>query len=108
MHVAVYITTRNEKEAVKIASILLKERLVACANIMPKIESAYWWKGKLKKHSEALLIAKTRKELMPKIIATVKKHHSYSVPCVNAIPIVKGNPDFLKWLDEELKTKKKK
>lgn len=103
MHVAVYITARNLKEARKIAFALLKDRLVACINIVPEIESSYWWKGKLEQHSESLIIAKTRKELVNKIIETVKKHHSYTVPCVNAIPIIKGNTDWLRWLDKEIK-----
>lgn len=106
MHVAVYITTRNLKEARKIGSILLKERLAACINIIPEIESTYWWKGNLEQHDESLLVAKTRKELVGRIIETVKKHHSYSAPCVNALPILRGNPEWLRWLDGETKTKK--
>ena len=106
MHVAVYIITKNLKEARKVGSMLLKERLVACINIVPAIESMYWWKGKITHHGESLLVAKTRKELVSTIIQTVKKHHSYSVPCVNALPIIKGNPDYLKWLDKETKNKK--
>ncbi len=99
-YVAVYITAKDGKEAQKIAGVLLKQRLIACANITT-IKSSYWWRGKIQKHGEALLIAKTKRNLMKKIIAAVKKHHSYSVPCVNALPILEGNPDFLKWIEEE-------
>ena len=93
---------KDEKEAQKIAGVLLKERLIACANIT-NIKSAYWWRGRIQRHGEALLIAKTKRKLMKKIIATVKKHHSYSTPCVNALPILEGNPDYLKWIDKETK-----
>lgn len=98
--IAVYITARDMKEAEKLSDILLEQRLIACANIMP-IRSAYWWRGKIEKHGEYLIIAKSKQRLMKKIIATVKKHHSYTVPCVNALPILEGNPDFLKWIDEQ-------
>lgn len=98
--IAVYITAKDRKEAEKIAGILLRKRLIACANVMP-IKSAYWWKGRIEKHGEFLLIAKTKKSLYKKILAEVKKHHSYSVPCVNALPIIEGNPDYLKWVEEE-------
>ncbi len=105
MHVAVYITTKNVKEARKIGSILLHERLVACINIIPEIESMYWWNNKLEQHGESLVIAKTRKDLVEKILKIVKENHSYSVPCVNALPIAKGNPDYLKWIDKETRKK---
>ncbi|MBI4018584.1 MAG: divalent-cation tolerance protein CutA [Candidatus Aenigmarchaeota archaeon] len=98
--IAVYITARNVKEAEKIAGVLLEQRLIACANIMP-IRSAYWWKGKIEKHGEALLIAKTRKSLYKRILTAVKKNHSYSAPCVNALPITAANPDYLRWVEKE-------
>ncbi len=106
-YVTVYITTKDPKEAKKIARLLLKERLIACANIIPKIESAYWWKGKIESHPEALLIGKTEKGLEKEIISFVKKHHSYTVPCVNFLPILKGNPDWLAWLEKETKNTRK-
>ncbi len=105
MYLAVYITTKNKNEARKIAKILLKERLVACTNIVPNIESLFWWKGKIANSKEALLLCKTRRGLEDKIIKTVKKHHSYSVPCINFLPVEKGNPDFLRWIDKETRNK---
>jgi periplasmic divalent cation tolerance protein len=105
MYLTVYITTKNKNEAKRIAKILLKERLIACSNIVPCIESFYWWKGKIVKDSEALLIGKTRNGLEDKILKAVKKHHSYTVPCVNFLPIAKGNPDYFKWLESETRKK---
>lgn len=103
MHVAAYITARNVKEARKIGSVLLEERLAGCINIIPEIESMYWWKGKMEQHNESLLIAKTRRSLVKKLIKKVREIHSYAVPCVNALPIAEGNTDWLKWLDKETK-----
>jgi periplasmic divalent cation tolerance protein len=101
--IAVYITAKDEKEAEKLGSILVKERLAGCINIIPNIRSSYWWKGKIENMPEALLIAKTKEELFQQLLASVKKNHSYSVPCVNALPILDGNPDYLKWLENETK-----
>mgnify|MGYP001610399562 CR=1 FL=1 len=105
MYLTVYITAKDAKEARKISSALLKKRLIACANIIPKIESSYWWKGKIAKEMEALLLCKTRRGLEDKIIAAVKKYHSYRVPCINFLAIEKGNPDFLKWIEKETRNK---
>ncbi len=101
--VAIYITASNQKEARKIGKMLVEERLAGCVNIIPKIESFYWQKGALEKSNESVVIAKTRRNLVNKVITFVKKHHSYSVPCINAFPILEGNPNYLEWLDKETK-----
>ena len=99
--VVVFITTGSEEEARNIADHLLSRRKAACVNIMPKIESHFWWQEKLDSARESLLIVKTKASLLPEIINLVKEIHSYEVPEVIALPIVGGNPDYLKWLDEE-------
>jgi len=101
--VDVYITTKNIREARKIANILVKEKLAACVNIIPSINSVYRWKGKIVKEKESALIAKTRKSNVKEIIARVKNVHSYSVPCIVAVPILDGNKDYLKWIKKETK-----
>jgi len=101
--VAVYITTSNQKDARKLGKMLVKERLAGCVNIIPEIESIYWWKGRIEHHDEAVLIVKTRRALVKRLIHFVKKYHSYTVPCINALPILEGNPDYLRWLAKETK-----
>jgi periplasmic divalent cation tolerance protein len=101
--VIIYITTKNVAEARKIANTLVKEKLVACANIIPKIESTYWWKGKIEKSNEATIILKTKKKLVKDVIKRVKELHSYTVPCIITIPITGGNKDFLNWINEVVK-----
>ncbi len=96
-----YITASDEKEAEKIADMLLEKRLIACANMFP-VKSRYWWKGKIAKSREFLLLCKTQMNKSEEIIKEVKKIHSYDVPCINFIPTGKGSPDFLKWVDKEL------
>ncbi len=100
---SVYITAPDAKEAQAIASQLLKERLIACANIIPDIESLYWWDNKIKSHGEAAVIAKTKAANAKKIIKRVKEIHPYKVPCVVFWPIIKGDKDFLCWIEKETK-----
>lgn len=95
-----YITAKNKSEAEKLARVLLKAKLIACANIFP-IKSQYWWKDKIQSHDEYAIILKTKKKLVKDVIKNVKKHHSYDVPCVIAMPIISGNKDYLKWIGDE-------
>lgn len=99
--VIVLITTANEEEAHRISEALLKERLAACVNTIPRVESRYWWRGRLESANECLLLVKTGTSLLPAIIERVKQLHSYEVPEIIALPVASGNPDYLKWLKEE-------
>jgi periplasmic divalent cation tolerance protein len=101
--VMLYITASNAKEAKKIGTVLVKERLAACANVIDKIQSVYWWKDKIEKSAEALLIAKTKQRLAKRAIRRARALHSYECPCIVALPIVDGNPSFLKWISQETK-----
>jgi periplasmic divalent cation tolerance protein len=103
MYSIVYITTSEVDEAKKIAKTLLRERLVACTNIIPQIESLYWWEGEIEEDQESLLLAKTRSDLVDKVIARVEKIHSYETPCALEIHVKKGSEDYLAWLENALK-----
>ncbi len=96
-----YMTFGNVDEARKIAGALVAERLVACTNMFGAIESQYWWQGKITTDSEVAVIAKTRADLVDVVVARVKALHSYKVPCIVALPILVGNPDYLEWLRTE-------
>ena len=93
-----YITCPKKKEAHKIASFLVKKKLVACANIINNVDSDFIWKGKVAKAKEILIVGKTMNKNVQKIIKNVKKLHSYEVPCVIFFDIKNGNTDFLKWI----------
>ena len=97
----VYITARDKKQAQKIGRALVTEHLVACANIFDAVDSLYFWKGRLCDEREAVLIVKTRDTLLNRLVKRVKTLHSYSVPCVVAVPIVGGNKEFLSWVKKE-------
>ncbi len=98
-----YVTCSNEKEAHRIARALLEKRMIACANIVPRIHSFYWWKGRiLEEQPESLLLLKTVKGKENKIIKEIKKNHSYSVPCIEFIEVKKSSREYEKWLKGEI------
>jgi periplasmic divalent cation tolerance protein len=98
----VYITAANRKEADKIAQTLVKEKLVACVSIVPDVSSRYWWEGQIEYGEELLLIAKTLPRQYKVLEKRVRSLHSYSVPEILAIPVVEGNPAYLKWLKDSV------
>ena len=103
--VVVFVTVGTQEEAQKIAGVLLERRKTACVNIVPSVDSHYWWEGKLETDREALLIIKTRAALVDELVDLVKEIHPYDVPEVIALPIVGGNRDYLEWLDREVREK---
>lgn len=103
MYVLIYITTSGAEEARRIGKRMVKERLAACANVIEKVHSLYWWKGKLEESSEAVLLLKTKKDKIKKIIAMVKKLHSYENPAIVAFPILEGSEEYLKWIEGEIR-----
>ncbi|TBR18418.1 divalent-cation tolerance protein CutA [bacterium] len=103
MYSIIFITASKDKEAEKIAKGLLESKLAACVNIVPRVKSYFWWEGKIDRADELLLIVKTRKSLVNKLIKKVKSLHGYTVPEVVAFPIINGNKDYLKWIDDSTK-----
>jgi len=97
----VYITVNNADEARKVGKEIVSQRLAACVNILGPIQSMYWWKGNLQEDNEMVVIAKTTAALVPRLIERVKAVHSYEVPCIVALPLTEGNPDFLNWIAQE-------
>jgi periplasmic divalent cation tolerance protein len=102
MFYIVLVMAKDQAEARHIGERLVEERLVACANVVPGVDSTYRWKGKVERASEALLLMKTSSEKLDRLISRVKELHSYEVPEVLALPIERGSPEYLKWLKESL------
>lgn len=100
MHIVILVTAKDETQAKRIAENLIAEKLVACANIVPGVQSIFRWKNKVDRAQEVLLVLKSRRRHFPLIVKTVQAVHSYDVPEVIALPIIEGNKDYLKWLTE--------
>jgi periplasmic divalent cation tolerance protein len=100
--IVVFVTASSAEDAQKIAVLLLEKRKAACVNIVPKVDSKFWWEGKLDSAQESLLIIKTKASALAEVIALVRQAHSYTVPEIIALPIIGGNEDYLKWVDGEV------
>lgn len=96
----VLITASSEEEGIKIAEILVNEKLAACVNILKDVSSIFFWEGKLCKEKEILLIIKTKEALFDRLIDSVRKIHGYSVPEIIFIPVTKGFERYLKFIDD--------
>lgn len=93
------ITTPNFKISKKIAQELVRKKIAACVNIIPKISSIYFWEDKICQDKECLLVIKTKLSNFSKLEKEVKKIHPYKVPEIIALQIKKGNVKYLKWID---------
>lgn len=100
--ILIYITASTQKDAVKMAKVLLQKKLISCANIIPKITSLYIWDNKIAQDEEAVLLCKTKANLYKKVVAMVSTIHTYDVPCIAQIPVQFNSP-YLKWLSANLK-----
>lgn len=101
MALFVYITCASPDEAERIGTALLDQRLAACVNILPgPVRSLYLWKGQREEAEESVLIAKTMEDRFAELNRTVRRLHSYETPCVVALPLAAGDPDYLAWVEE--------
>ena len=96
-----YITAGSHEEAIAVGRALVEDRLAACANVLPPITSLFWWDGAVHEEGEFALIVKTRRDKIDDVVDRVNAIHSYDCPCVVALPIAGGNPDFLDWIVKE-------
>ncbi len=100
--IVVLVTCGRHAEAEKIASHLVEKKLVACANLVPGIESWYWWEGKVNHDQEILLIMKTVREKFDLLVEVIRGIHSYTVPEIIALPIHQGFDAYLQWVAESV------
>lgn len=92
------VTAPDLKTARALAKAALKERLAACANLVPKVESHYWWQGKIESGAEVLIIFKTRKSKLAALEKLIVARHPYDTPEFLALTLGKGSGNYLKWL----------
>ena len=97
----IYTTTNSKQDALRIAHVLVEDQLVACVNIIPKIESIYRWEGKIENENEFILIAKTTDSNVKKTIQRIKALHTYDLPDIIVLPIIGGLKDYLDYIATE-------
>lgn len=94
----VFVTVPDKRSGLKIAQGLVHQKLAACVNFIPGIESCFWWKGKVHRAHEGLLMIKTQRGLVDNVIAFVREHHPYEVCEVLSLPVMEGNKAYLDWI----------
>jgi|SRR5690242_4771334 len=94
----VLVTAPDLKTARVLAKAALSARLVACANLIPRIESHYWWQGKIESSSEVLILLKTQKSRLGQLEALILSKHPYDTPEFLVLPPTGGNRKYLDWL----------
>ena len=94
----VLVTAPDLKTARTLARAALQARLIACANLVPKIESHYWWQGKIESGIEVLLVLKTQKSKLAALEKLVLARHPYDTPEFIVLPLSAGNKKYLAWL----------
>jgi len=97
----VYMTAGSRDEALMIGRALVTEKLAACVNVLGPMTSVYDWQGETHEDAEVAFLAKTRRELVPRLSERVQALHSYDCACVVAVPIQGGHPPFLAWIGEQ-------
>ena len=96
----VLVTAPDLKTARALAKTILSARLIACANLVPKIESHYWWRGKIESGTEVLLVLKTQKSKLAALEKLVLAKHPYDTPEFLVLPLSAGNQRYRDWLEK--------
>ncbi len=91
------VTAPDLRTARRLARVALEARLVACANLIPKIESHYWWRGKIERSAEVLLVLKAVKSKAPALEKLIVANHPYDTAEFILLNVPTGNPRYLDW-----------
>ena len=104
-YVCVMVTAPNMNSARKLASVVLGERLAACVNLVPKMESHYWWQGSVESSSEVLILMKTATSRIEQLEKAVLANHPYDTPEFLILKLSHGNRKYLDWITASIKSK---
>jgi len=99
--IVVFVTASSVAEAEQLGSLIVSSGLAACANVVKGIQSIFRWDNRLNVENECLIIFKTTLDRFSELEAAARGHHSYSVPEIIALPIVKGSEPYLEWIRAE-------
>ena len=101
--IVVLNTCASAEEAERLARSLVDQRLAACVNVIAPARSFYRWQDVVTDAAEWLLIIKSSRPLFERLRAALESAHSYELPEVIALPVVEGSPNYLAWMDQELR-----
>jgi periplasmic divalent cation tolerance protein len=93
----------DAQSAQSMAHSLVERKLAACVNILPGVKSVYRWQGNVEQADEVTLLIKSTQARYAEVEDAIKSMHTYSVPEIIAVPIVKGLPAYLNWIKQETK-----
>ncbi len=96
-------TVASPEEAARLGRTLVEERLVACATLVPAVESIYRWQGQIETSQETLLLFKTAADRLPALEARLHELHSYQTPEFAVLAIESGSHPYLAWLEASLR-----
>jgi len=99
--IVVFITAGSASEAEQLANLMVQKRLAACVQVLPQIQSVYWWQDKIERQPEILLLVKTISSKFAELEKEVRAVHSYETPEIVAVPISEGSEPYLEWLRAE-------
>ena len=94
----------DAEQAKEVSRVLVGERLVACANVLPGVTSVYTWQGEQHESAETLVLFKTRRALYPALETRLKELHPYEVPEIVAVDLAAGLPTYLQWVADGTQT----
>ena len=100
--VVVLITCPSVPVGRRISRALIQQRLAACVNLVPKIESCYRWQGKIERAAETLLVIKTTSRRFDALTRAVRRLHPYQCPEIIALPVTAGHQPYLRWVMESV------
>jgi periplasmic divalent cation tolerance protein len=101
-YAVVLVTAPDMKIARRLARAALAARLIACANLLPRIESHYWWQGKIESGAEVLLVLKTSTARLAALEKLIVAEHPYDTPEFLVLPISRGTKRYLDWVDQSV------
>ena len=100
--VVVLVTAPDLKTGRKLVRATLEARLIACANLIPRIESHYWWQGKIETGAEVLVVLKTTTSRLAALEKLIVAKHPYDTPEFVVLPISLGNRRYLDWVEQSV------
>jgi periplasmic divalent cation tolerance protein len=99
----VLVTAPDSKTARRLTKAALTRRLIACANLIPRLESHYWWKGKIEAGNEVLMVLKTRSSKLAALEKLILAEHPYDTAEFIVLPISRGSQRYLDWITNSVR-----